>query len=132
MSNDLRKNPRFLASDGIPATITVVKRTLSGTLHNFSSTGFALVVNDTLEDLHQTPIVVSFIATSPNKELSISALVTNQMTNASATTRLGCQITDMKDHTETYFGFLTTLLGKQGLLMSMAKKPVKVASQSQT
>lgn len=125
MANDLRKNPRFLASDGIPATIKVAGKSLGGTLHNFSSTGFAVVVNDTLEDLHQSPIDVMFVAESLKKEMKISATVTNQMTNTSATTRLGCQITDMKDHAETYFAFLTTLLSKQGLLMSMAKKPVK-------
>lgn len=125
MENDLRSNPRFVSSKGIPATVFAEGRLLSGTILDFSSTGFAVVVADDVGESNVTQIEVVFAAEGSRKELKLSALITNKRAEDATSTRLGCRISDMHNLANEYFAFLTIILGKQGLLRSMATKPKK-------
>lgn len=122
MQNDLRQNPRFLSSDGVPARMLVDGREWQGVLHNFSSTGFAIVLTEDIGEVGQTRLEVVFAA--PTGELKFSAVVSNKTAEAGKT-RLGCRITDMHGLGEAYFSFLTQMMFSQGMLKSMATKPVK-------
>lgn len=131
MQNELRKNPRFISTEGITASIQIEQEVLHGTILNFSSTGFAVVVNEEAgkSSHNQGCIKVAFLAPEQNCELKLSASITNKRTLESGQIRLGCHITDMHDQAKEYFTFLTGILGKQGFLKSMATKPKKVIQQ---
>lgn len=123
MTDDLRKNPRFLATDGVAARIFVGERELAGSIHDFSATGFSVVLEEPIEESGQVPIEVVF--SGGKADLKLSALIINKKTRDELNTRLGCQITDMYDQSNAYFTFLTSIMFKQGFLKSMAKKPIK-------
>lgn len=124
MENDLRKTPRFIATDGVAARILVEDRALNGTMHNFSSTGFAVALEEEPGGPSAAPIEVIF-STQNGQELKLSAVIINRRIQGIADIWLGCQITDMHHCADAYFGFLTTIMSKQGFLKSMATKPVK-------
>lgn len=129
MKNDLRKNPRFVASEGIPAQVHINGKTLGGILLDFSSTGFAVVVSEELGQTSESSLEVEFCAQNSQTMLYLSARVVNQDNLSDQRIRLGCTITDMKHQSREYFSFLTAILGKQGFLKSMATKPVKCAGR---
>ncbi len=124
MSNDLRKTPRFVATEGVPARIFVEGKSLNGTIHNFSSTGFAIALSEDPGGTALTP-VDAFFSTPTVPEVRISACISNRR-SADGHVWLGCQITGMHQYADAYFGFLTAIMSKQGFLRSMATKPVKV------
>ncbi|OQA30626.1 MAG: hypothetical protein BWY57_02739 [Betaproteobacteria bacterium ADurb.Bin341] len=123
MSEDLRKNPRFVSTSGITARILIGQRALSGTLCDFSATGFSAILDEAFEGGGGTPIEVAFVDDTGKKQLKLSALVNNQRTQEGAKTRLGCQITDFHDQSDAYLAFLTSVMYTQGFWKSMAKKP---------
>lgn len=125
MDNDLRKNPRFISTDGVPARVFLEDQVLEGNICNFSSTGFALIVTEELGELSPAPLEIVFTAAPKNTELKIAAVVTNRSPRENGETRLGCQITDLRTHANDYFFFLTQIMSRQGFLKSMATKPLK-------
>lgn len=132
MKNDLRKNPRFVASEGIPARILAHAKSLNGTILNFSSTGFAVVVSEEFGHTDGATLDVEFSAQNQRTQLKLTAQVVNKEALSDKRMRLGCTITDMNNLSKEYFTFLTGILGKQGFLKSMATKPVKCAGQQGT
>ena len=98
MTNDLRKNPRFVATQSIAARVQINGLDLPGNLHNFSSTGFAVVLAEEIAVAAPMPIDVFFSPDNGQTTLKISALAIN--TNDQGGTRLGCQITDLHDQAE--------------------------------
>ncbi len=123
MSEDLRKNPRFISTSGITARILIGQRALSGTLCDFSATGFSAILDEAFEGGGGTPIEVAFADETGKKQLKLSGLVNNRTPQEGAKTRLGCQITDFHDQSDAYFAFLTSVMYRQGFWKSMAKKP---------
>lgn len=131
MANDQRKTPRFVATDGVPARILLDDRSLNGTMHDFSSTGFAVSLEEETGGGAEAPIEVVF-STQNGQELKLSAVITNTRIQGIADIWLGCRITDMHHHAEAYFSFLTTIMSTQGFLRSMATKPVKARKPDPT
>ena len=125
MKSDQRKNPRFVANDGIVTKIRIGRKSWPGSIHNFSATGFALVFDNdpdiTASVGPDTKLTVKF---SPGKgipDISIPAIVANRGLMPDGQRRFGCQIPDLGEQANVYFSFLTSLLSKQGFMASMAK-----------
>ncbi len=126
MDNDLRQNPRFIMSGGVAARVRLDGEEQTGFLQNFSSTGFAVLVDTAPKEAAAGMLVeVRFQAPGPGgRELRLSAEISNRR-QEEGQCRLGCRIIDMHDHSEAYFAFLTKMMFSQGLIRSMATKPVK-------
>ncbi|MBS1199268.1 MAG: PilZ domain [Proteobacteria bacterium] len=123
MNTDLRKNPRFITTNGTPAKIHAAGKILDGTILNFSSTGFAIIVGKDIGAANPSRIEVTFSNPGPQSELRLSASIINTQSLDESKVRLGCRITDMNNQSDEYFDFLTSILGKQGFLKSLATKP---------
>lgn len=125
MQNDLRQNPRFVSNGGVSARALIKGEERAGRLQNFSSTGFAILLAGEVGDMDGAALNVYFVPPgSAGEELELSAIVSNRAQDGE-NTRLGCRITDMHGQAEAYFSFLTKMMFSQGLIRSMATKPVK-------
>ncbi|HRE16531.1 MAG TPA: hypothetical protein PLW86_05605, partial [Rhodocyclaceae bacterium] len=62
--------------------------------------------------------------------IALPATVANRGLMPDGKRRIGCLIADLGDQANAYFSFLTALVGKQGMIRSMEKKPVKVAGDA--
>lgn len=127
--DEQRKNPRFLAHDGVAAVLTVGEKKWPGRIHNFSATGFAVALGDEADIKPDTALTITF---SPGENLSaiiLPATVANRGLMPDGKRRIGCLLGDLGSQAKAYFTFLTALVGKQGLISSMERKPVKVAEK---
>lgn len=122
MQNELRQNPRFVSKGGVNADMVIAGREVTGKLQNFSSSGFAIVLHGGFDTATQQSLEVAF--DSGAGEMRISAVVCNQSSDGEHT-RIGCRIVDMHGHADAYFAFLTQMMFSQGMIASMATKPVK-------
>lgn len=132
MKPELRKNPRFLAYDGIPTVLTVGQKNWPGRIHDFSATGFAVALPDDADIKVDAALTITF---SPGEDLAaiaLSATVANRGLMPDGKRRIGCLLGELGDQANAYFGFLAALVGKQGMIRSMAVKPVKVAKENTT
>ena len=120
MTTDLRKNPRFVSIPGIPARLQVAGQACDGCLQDFSLSGFAVIadIDDVGKDI---PVEAYFADNKDGSEFHLSATVTNSRLAAEGQTRLGCQITGLHGKANAYIGFMTQLIGRQGI--GAAAKP---------
>ena len=132
MKPDLRKNPRFLAHDGVPAELLVGEAKWPGRIHNFSATGFAVALGDEADIKVDTALTISFSPGEGKAAINLIATVANRGLMPDGKRRIGCLIGELGDQATAYFTFLTALVGKQGMIKSMERKPVKVAQGDAT
>jgi len=124
MSNELRKNPRFVSAEGIAASLIVEDREWAGILQNFSSSGFAVLISEKPDVAENTLVEIRFSPPETAELLNFTATISNRKEEGDHV-RLGCLITDMRGQSEAYLSFLTRMMFSQGMLRSMATKPVK-------
>jgi len=130
MQPEQRKNPRFLAHDGVAAELFVGEAKWPGRIHNFSATGFAVALGDEADIKVDTALTIRFSPGEGKTDIALSATVANRGLMPDGQRRIGCLLGELGDQAKAYFSFLTALVGKQGMIRSMERKPAKVTQRT--